>query len=181
MNRLLAVASLCVSGAVAADHCATPRPAVVKTVDKVNADKVVIADPAAYVAPAYGASYSNVEALLLRLIETQERHLLATQSMHRDLLAGGRVAAPVKALAAIDVKRAKCASCHAEDIADDKGRGFVLTLADGSEALLGPNDLKRVGRRVSSQGGDRMPPAPAQALTPEERQAITQPAAAPPK
>ncbi len=159
------------------DSCATPRPYVApqKVIKKDIIDPYVA--PAA-IYPAYGPGYNPSDALLLELIKGNSEILKELREMRLDAIkagigGGGRL--PGKTLSSLEVKQQRCASCHSESTAADKGRDFVLVMDDGTEAPIGPNDLRRITKRIASNGADRMPPAPGQPLTPEERQALSQP------
>lgn len=100
--------------------------------------------------PTYSARYTATEDGLLRDILGELRGIRSEiQALRRQ----GAQAKPVANLQ--ELFAARCASCHAEAIADKKGAGFVLLTKDGKVPPLSLAEKKRIVRMV---GRGEMPP-----------------------
>lgn len=114
--------------------------------------KVYHDPPAHHDRQTYSASYDPEKAELLALAKSlaDTASKLAGQ--------GGRAATVVAD--GPTVLKTRCASCHAEDKAEEKGKGFVMVLKDGALAPFSLGEKKAITKRVTSpDAGIRMPPA----------------------
>jgi mono/diheme cytochrome c family protein len=96
------------------------------------------------VVPAYQAGYSSQDDLLKQI-------LIELQAMRREMRTGGKGGAPEGAA----LIGQRCASCHQDGKAEERGDGFVLVEADGKLADLSISDRRKIRRKLEKHA---MPP-----------------------
>lgn len=108
--------------------------------------------------PAYGAAYSASDDLLKQILEE-------IKGLRKDVQ-GLRLGAAGSGNTLADAVGRHCVQCHAAQVADDKGGGFVLVEKSSTLADLSLAEKRRVARLVE-QG--KMPPAGQPVLTDDEK------------
>lgn len=142
----------------------TPRPWTLWIIAAAGlcAGAVLYASTPVYV-PAYGGRYVGTDDGLLRELLAEVKAIRAEIKF----LCGQRAtAAPPASLKAL--VSARCASCHAGDVAEKKGAGFVILGADGAVPPFSLAEKKRILRLV---GRGEMP-KDGPPLTETEKQAL---------
>lgn len=109
--------------------------------------------------PTYSATYSEQQDTLRAILEE-------LRGLRADLAAGGKAQAPVSLASVIG---SKCVGCHGEKVADTKGNGFILALADGKIPPFSLNEKRRITKKIEA---GKMPPSPAPALSGSEKSTI---------
>lgn len=109
--------------------------------------------------PAYQTGYNATEDLLKQVVV--ELRLLRQDV--QTLRVAGNV--PQAGLTLQGVITIKCAACHRDGVAQDKGDGFVLLEKDGSLADFSLGDKRRIVRMVDKG----LMPKPPATLSPEEK------------
>lgn len=103
------------------------------------------------VLPTISPRYNEPDPTLLQLLASSKRIEGLLARIAQQQAAQEPRPTSLKALVT-----ARCASCHAEAVAVQKGEGFVLLQADGTVPPLSVAEKKRILREVTA---DRMPKA----------------------